>query len=141
MIWYKWYIYIYIYLGINGCHIVSRLYQATLMSCGTAKHVSVDCTIYIYIYIYIYNLSYIKLCQSQRSIILSPVRHNKKDLSNNPFNRLWFLNLFWPGGKKRPYLYNSTNTLKLLHAESENSLWAKLILFSFLPMHALCDLL
>ena len=24
------------------------------MSCGTAKHVSVDCTIYIYIYIYIY---------------------------------------------------------------------------------------
>ena len=38
-------------LGINSCHAISRLYQATLMSCGTAKHVSVDCTIYI-IYIY-----------------------------------------------------------------------------------------
>ena len=25
-------------LGINGCHAISRLYQATLMSCGTAKH-------------------------------------------------------------------------------------------------------
>ena len=36
-------------LGINGCHAISRLYQATLMSCGTVKHVSVDC-IYIYIY-------------------------------------------------------------------------------------------
>ena len=34
-------------LGMKGCHTVSRLYQATLMSCGTAKHVSVDC-IYIY---------------------------------------------------------------------------------------------
>ena len=41
-------------LGINGCHAISRLYQATLMSYGTAKQVSVDCTIYIYIYIYIY---------------------------------------------------------------------------------------
>ena len=30
-------------LGINGCHAISRLYQATLMSCETAKHVSVDC--------------------------------------------------------------------------------------------------
>ena len=30
------------------------LYRATLMSCGTAKHVSLDCNIYIYIYIYIY---------------------------------------------------------------------------------------
>ena len=28
----------------------TTLYQAKLMSCGTAKHVSVDCTIYIYIY-------------------------------------------------------------------------------------------
>ena len=37
-------------LGINGWHVISRLYQATLMSRGTAKHVSVDCTIYIYIY-------------------------------------------------------------------------------------------
>ena len=36
------------HLGINSCHTISRLYQATLMSCGTAKHVSVDC-IYIYI--------------------------------------------------------------------------------------------
>ena len=36
-------------LGINGCHAISRLYQAALMGCGTAKHVSVDCTIYIYI--------------------------------------------------------------------------------------------
>ena len=35
-------------LSINSCHAISRLYQATLMSCGTAKHVSVDCTIYIY---------------------------------------------------------------------------------------------
>ena len=35
------------HLGINSCHAISRLYQATLMSCGTAKHVSVDCTIYI----------------------------------------------------------------------------------------------
>ena len=48
-------------LGINGCHAISRLYQATLMSCGTAKHVSVDCVcvcvcvcLYIYIYIYLY---------------------------------------------------------------------------------------
>ena len=32
------YIYIYIYT-------ISILYQATLMSCGTAKHVSIDCTI------------------------------------------------------------------------------------------------
>ena len=32
-------------LGINGCHAISRLYQATLMSCGTVKHVCVDCTI------------------------------------------------------------------------------------------------
>ena len=32
-------------LGINSCHAISRLYQATLISCGTAKHVSVDCTI------------------------------------------------------------------------------------------------
>ena len=32
-------------LRINSCHGISRLYQATLMSCGTAKHVSVDCTI------------------------------------------------------------------------------------------------
>ena len=39
-------------LGIDSCHAISRLYQATLMSCGTAKHVSVDC---IYIYIYIEN--------------------------------------------------------------------------------------
>ena len=39
------------HLGINSCHAISRLYQATLMSCGTAKHVSVDCTIYIYIYV------------------------------------------------------------------------------------------
>ena len=27
-------------------YLMSRLYRATLMSCGTAKHVSVDCTIY-----------------------------------------------------------------------------------------------
>ena len=54
-------VYIYIYtvyitdnrLCINGCHAISRLYQATLMSCGTAKHVSVDCVcVYIYIYTY-----------------------------------------------------------------------------------------
>ena len=32
-------------LGINSCHAVSRLYQATLMSRETAKDVSVDCTI------------------------------------------------------------------------------------------------
>ena len=37
-------------LSINSCHAISRLYQATLMSCGTAKHVSVDCTIYIWNY-------------------------------------------------------------------------------------------
>ena len=43
------------HLGVNSCHAISRLYQATLISCGTAKHVSVDCTIYIYIYIYIYS--------------------------------------------------------------------------------------
>ena len=38
------YIHTYIYVYIH----TYRLYQATLMSCGTAKHVSVDCTIYIY---------------------------------------------------------------------------------------------
>ena len=31
--------------GINSCHAISRLYQATLMSCGTAKHVSSNSTI------------------------------------------------------------------------------------------------
>ena len=44
-------------MGINGCHAIYRLYLATLMSCGTAKHVSLDCIyIYIYIYIYIFNI-------------------------------------------------------------------------------------
>ena len=38
------------HLGINSCHAISRLYQATLKSCGTAKHVSV----YIYIYYIVY---------------------------------------------------------------------------------------
>ena len=34
------------HLGINSCRAISRLYQATLIRCGTAKHVShVDCTI------------------------------------------------------------------------------------------------
>ena len=28
-------------LGINSCHAISRLYRATLMSCATAKHVSI----------------------------------------------------------------------------------------------------
>ena len=58
-------IYIYVTdnrLGINSCHAISRLYQATLMICGTAKHVSVDCTIYIYIYIYIYMCVCVCVC-------------------------------------------------------------------------------
>ena len=61
-------VYIYIYtvyitdnrLCINGCHAISRLYQATLMSCGTAKHVSVDC-VCVYIYIYIHMVFFVQL--------------------------------------------------------------------------------
>ena len=30
---------------VPGPHAISRLYQATLMTCGKAKHMSVDCTI------------------------------------------------------------------------------------------------
>ena len=41
-------------LGLNSCHAISRSYQVTLMSCGTAKHVSVDCTLSLSIYIYTY---------------------------------------------------------------------------------------
>ena len=33
-------------LGINSCHAISRLYKATLMSCGTAKHFL--CRLYYY---------------------------------------------------------------------------------------------
>ena len=47
------------HLGINSCRAISRLYQAILMSCGTAKHVSeyvyyIHTSMYItYIHIYV----------------------------------------------------------------------------------------
>ena len=53
-------------LGINSSHAVSRLYQATLMSCGTAEHVSVDCTIIfrrLEIASYIISPKFAKYCQ------------------------------------------------------------------------------
>ena len=59
-------------LGINSCHAISKLYQATLMGSGTAKHVSVDCGIYIYIYIYIY-------------IIFVIITRNSKFVSNRQY--------------------------------------------------------
>ena len=71
-------------MGINSCRAISRLYQATLMSCGTAKHVSVYCTIYIYIYIYIYihitklMCSSMVTCRFEPTIFWSLVWHSNR---------------------------------------------------------------